>query len=390
VERGGVQKSGDGLRLVPDVIHTGAASTPEERAKELAPVAAAASYVPFGPEDFRFVDRAAAGKKMIFIGEDPHHDWKIYNTVIGLSLHLRKKLGYGVLAREGCYTGWPYLEARDMGESARLPNVLPEKEFPEDYTAEEPLAAYNRSVPANLRLLCTTLDIDHEIDYAKTNTALYLGFLASRSSSIEARADIAKAIPALPGLKERQELNAYFDDLERRFRAAWSSFLPQDQDEIAFSLSLERASVQWMFRQEVQSKDMDDLRGEYFRKTIERAFAKAKRAGGALICYVGGAHAFLNAFGPGDYTVAKTTEARYFNTQYPASKGRVASILIERIGEWNEPNPGTLEAAAIALMGDKDRVFINLRDRSWTAMKNRPGTFFSAHEPKYDGVLFIK
>jgi hypothetical protein len=125
-----------------------------------------------------------------------------------------------------------------------------------------------------------------------------------------------------------------------------------------------------MFRQEVQSKDMDDLRGEYFRKTIERAFAKAKRAGGALICYVGGAHAFLNAFGPGDYTVAKTTEARYFNTQYPASKGRVASILIERIGEWNEPNPGTLEAAAIALMGDKDRVFINLRDRSWTAMSN--------------------
>jgi len=53
-------------------------------------------------------------------------------------------------------------------------------------------------------------------------------------------------------------------------------------------------------------------------------------------------------------------------------KGRVASILVERIGEANS---GSLETAALALMGDKDRVFINLRDKNWSAVKNRPSYF---------------
>jgi hypothetical protein len=212
-------------------------------------------------------------------------------------------------------------------------------------------------------------------------------FLASKSSSSEARADLAKAIPALLGLKGRDELHTYIDDLERRFQAAWNSFSPQDQDEIAFTLSLERASVHYLFHEEGKSSEYEEIRGEYFRKTTERAFAKAERSGGVLVCYVGGNHANLHDFGPDDYPTARIPEAKYFNTEYPASRGRIGSILIERIQEAGQ---GTLEAAALALMRDKERIFIDLRVKNWGIMNIRPAAFFSQNEPKYDGVLFIK
>ena len=112
-------------------------------------------------------------------------------------------------------------------------------------------------------------------------------------------------------------------------------------------------------------------------------------AKGSLVCYVGWAHAKLTDYDSADIgsTAGRIAEGNYFNTEFPATRGRVASILIERV-EPTDQSP--LEAAAIALMGDRDRVFINLRDKSWSAIKNRPAAFFSLKEPKFDGVLFIK
>ncbi len=52
--------------------------------------------------------------------------------------------------------------------------------------------------------------------------------------------------------------------------------------------------------------------------------------------------------------------------------------------------PSALERAALARMGDQDRVFVDLRDESWAGVKHWPKKFFLKNGPKYDGVLFIK
>jgi hypothetical protein len=87
-------------------------------------------------------------------------------------------------------------------------------------------------------------------------------------------------------------------------------------------------------------------------------------------------------------------EARYFRQVYPASSGQVASILIERLSRsqelHNELTPKALEQAALARMGDKDRIFINLRDQSWNRVKHRPKALFPKDEPNFDGILFIR
>ena len=360
----------------------------QSRIRELQPAMAAASYVPSGPDDFSFIDPIARGKGMLFIGEIPHHVPAIYPAVLRLSLHLRKELGYSVVAMENVYSDWPYYEAQSLGHNAPLPNVIPESERMGDPRPWfGPVVAYNRGAPADQRLLATTLDLDHAIYHTKAQTVLYLGYLASLSSSSQARADLAKAIPALLGLKGRKEIHAYLDDLERRFHAARSSFSAADQEEIDFSLALERASIEPHLQ--LMSSFRYGLRGEYFRKTIERALAKAERSGGSLTCYVGWGHAWLNQR-------AADCEAGYFNQEYPATRGRVGSILIEKLSQCDgfdlngDFRPSALEKAALARMGDQDRIFVDLRDKSWASVKHRPKKFFPKNGPDYDGVLFIK
>jgi hypothetical protein len=49
-----------------------------------------------------------------------------------------------------------------------------------------------------------------------------------------------------------------------------------------------------------------------------------------------------------------------------------------------------LEEAALARMGERDRLFVDLRDKVWRCVKNRPKRFFPKEGPSFDGVLFIK
>jgi len=89
-------------------------------------------------------------------------------------------------------------------------------------------------------------------------------------------------------------------------------------------------------------------------------------------------------------------EAAYFDKTYPATRGHVGSILVEKLSpsasfELNKDyRPSALEEAALARMADKDRIFVNLRDESWASVNHRPRKFFSKNGPNYDGVLFIK
>jgi hypothetical protein len=364
------------------------AHVPKRRVQELEPVLAQVSYLPSGPEDFSFLDRLACGKKMLFLGEIPHHEWPIYETTLQLSLHLRQQCGYSVLAMESAYSYWPYLEARSLGTEAQLPNRLPDHQN----RWLEPVTAYNRTAPAERRLLCTALDLDHCISHAKSQTVLYLQYLATKSSSREARAYLAQAIPALVDLKSRKAIHAYLEELERRFHAAWDSFTPADQEEITFSLALERASIDfhalsyWYPPDRRKAK----IRDEYFRQTIARALAKAEQAGGPLLCYVGWGHAWLHQRG------ALNCEAAYFDQEFPATRGQVGSLLIEKLSACvssdlsGDYRPSALERAALARMGKQDRLFVDLRDPRWDSVKHKPGKFFPKGGPDYDGILFLK
>jgi hypothetical protein len=188
-------------------------------------------------------------------------------------------------------------------------------------------------------------------------------------------------------LKGAKEIHVYLDDLEGRFHANWSSFSQTDQEEIDFSLALERASIDYHLKTFGGLTFHYDLRTEYFMKTIERALAKAQNSGGSLVCYVGWGHACLNQRG-------MDCEAAYFNEMFPASRGLAGSILIEKLSKCHDTmgdlRPTALEQAALARMGDKDRIFVNLRDKSWASVKHLPEKFFPKNGPDYDGVLFIK
>jgi hypothetical protein len=362
----------------------------ESRVQELQPVMAAASCVPSGPDDFSFIDPVARGKKIVFIGEIPHGVPEIHAMVLDLSLHLRKELGYSVLACERLYSCWPYMEAQSLGHDAPLPNALPQSERigdPNQWLG--PVAAYNRGAHADPPLLCTALDLDHAISHTKPQTVLYLGYVASKSTSGKLRAELAKRIPALLNLKGRKEIHAYLDDLERQFHTGWDSFSAVDQEEITFSLALEHASIEFhrFGLKGTPGSRLFKLRAEYFCRTIERALAKAESSGGPLICYVGSGHAWLNQHG---------WEAAYFDKTYPATRGQVGSILVEKLSRCmsfdlqKDFRPSALEKAALARMGDRDRIFVNLRDESWASVKHRPRKFFPRNGPDYDGVLFIK
>lgn len=373
----------------------------ESRVHELEPVMAAASCVPSGPDDCRFIDTIAKGKKILFVGELPHGEGAIHAAVLGLSLHLRKDLGYSVLAFEGLYSLWPYWEAQSLGNDARLPNVISESQRIGDPRPWwlGPLLDYNRKAPPGQRLVCTALDLDHAISHTKPQTVLYLGYLASKSASGELRAELAKTIPALLHLKGRKEIHAYLDDLERQFHTGWDSFSAADQEEITFSLALERASIDFHALSAFYPPDWAKfkLRTEYFRRTIERALAKAESSGGPLICYVGWGHAWLNQHGSVATPLFRyDCEAAYFDKTYPATRGQVGSILVEKLSccmsfDLNKDfRPSALEKAALARMGDKDRIYVDLRDKSWAGVKHRPGKFFPRNGPDYDGVLFIR
>ena len=396
VEQGSVRLTDSGCELRPRKAQPQLAFTPEQRVKELG----AAFHIPSGPEDFSFIDRIAAGQKITFIGEGEHHDAATHRAAIALSLHLRRQLDYSALLLESYYSLWPYMEARSLGtdaggeddaacEQSARSHPLPAYRQSAEYLVERDLrcgdiitavADHNRGAPANKKLLCTASDID-DITVMQTNTVRYLSWLAARSSSSETRSNLTQILPALFGLKEPAKLHAYVDEVERRFRAGWSSFLPTDQDEIAFTLSLEHASIDW--QRDRHAGNYRKTRGECFRRTIARALAKAERANGGLICFAGGAHTEISY--PGDWPL-RLPEARYFSANYASTKGRVVSVLIEHA---NGDSHGPLAEVALALMGKRDRAYVDLRDNCWAAVKNRPFCF-SPTGPKYDGILIIK
>lgn len=78
----------------------------------------------------------------------------------------------------------------------------------------------------------------------------------------------------------------------------------------------------------------------------------------------------------------------------------MASILVEKVSETHHMRRlvrvsgdfrrTAMEEAALACMGQRARMFVDLRGEVWNGVKHRPRRFFPKEGPSFDGALFIK
>lgn len=356
------------------------------------------SYLPSTPEDHGYLDPLLSGKRILFLGES-HYVPKIQAAEADLAIEARRRLGFGVLAMESLYSGWPFLEALSLDGGTSVTR--------DGRTAAESLLvtpirarvlAYNRKVPAGERLMVTAVDIDHAIYHTKPKTIQYFEYLASRSSSEVGRKELLAEIPTLLLVRNLEETLSYLSRLEVLFQAHEPSFLASDMEEIRFSLDLERNSARYQYgwRKEAmeigaqKNPETEELRGRFFRQSITRALHKAEAAGTSLICVVGGAHAIKSEFGPGDSIVGRIAEARYFEMEFPGTLGRTASIMIMEARRLK--NGGRWADCVLARMGRKEQMFINLKDfsRLPEASVLFPLSDLAFLARRYDGLLIVR
>jgi len=401
VEGGRIRSLLGRFALVPDETHPEAARpsasawADTQAAVKAAIDAAAATYLSF-PEDgdYGFADAYADGA-MLFIGEGPHHDALIAETVEGLARHLGETRGYGVFAMESLFSQSPFVMAASDGVS--LPSVLPTAtaRVGEGFgTVLDSLVEGNASLPSEKRIFCTTLDIDHAINHTKAATMAYWGYVATKCQSAAARAELAAYIPTLQKDGTLEGIQAWLDGLERIFSEYSGSMSAGDRAELAFAVALERASAKYQLSSAAaegfaaERARFEEIRGFYFRSTIERAWAEAARRGAKLICYVGGAHAVLTDFDHKDYPVGRISEARYFNEDFSDTKGAVRSILVARPGLLiGDP----LVASAIARAAGRRRAYIDLRvvERGAGSAVSSSELFTSDGRAKHDALIVI-
>jgi len=327
--------------------------------------------------------------KLVFLGESPHYTVEIRQAVMELSVYLAEHANVRVLGCESLYGSHPFMESESMDPNGPAQYISPK------------VLNYNKGVPDELKLLVTALDIEHAINHSKQRTVKFLNHLAERSSSDEGQEEIKQFIPELTSAQDRDQLHAFLDELEGLFNAHKVTFGAEDWDGISAAFEIMRASVDYQmslkrkgdyWRGRGKMMSMQEIRATYFRKTVERALAKAEERGGKLICYVGGMHAVktpLEWYGQYFYPRA---EANYFNQVHARTKGRVASVLLHALSFEGKAfeRSSDLDDIVYELMGDADQFYLPL-----AALEKESGAlawsrYFTNSGPKYDGVLFFK
>lgn len=404
IERGDIRRRPWGYALRPTLRDEAAAaaspSATGRKAREAALDAALAAYVSY-PEDgdYGYIDALVApvdgsDVRMVFMGEE-HYQARIHDEEVGLAWHLRRRHGYGVFAKEDNFTEGPFAEA--AGSGLRLSSVLSDGSIGKGAFAEDPVFAAineeNRSLVPGERLLCTAVDIDHAVNHTKSATIRYWAYQAAKCRSEAGRADLAAYIPTLSSTSDLASIAEWLDGLEGILRHHGASIDSGDRAEMDLALRLERASARYQLderhgRDDGVDAEFEEIRGEYFRASIERAWRLAAPRGGRLACCVGGAHAILTDFERGDYPVGRISEARYFNEEFAETAGAVRSILIRLPGMY-AGNEAVMRI--VRLSAGKSRVFIDLR-RLGSALGDdakRNDLFTSDGAAKVDGLLLL-
>jgi len=340
-------------------------------------------------EDYSCVLPQVKDASIIFLGDSRHYIPEIKKVRLELGVFLAQHATVRVIGFESMYGLHPFMEAESLGKLETS-----------DYVSST-ILNYNTSVPDNSKVLVTALDVDHSIDHSKSKTVNYFEYLAALSSSDKCVTELKLAIPKLLSLKERGELHEYLKGLETTFSQYRDTFSHEDWDEVSFLFKLMHASVdfqlitykrQWIPLPRKMRIRLQEIRAEFFRKTVERAFAKAKARKGKLLCIVGGAHAVKGPLGKENSLIGIWAEADYFHRINADTQGKVASILVNAIsfkGQSYE-NKNDLDDIAYEMMDDCELLYIPLAPLGEHADDLMWSKYFSKHGPRFDGVLFLR
>jgi hypothetical protein len=183
-------------------------------------------------------------------------------------------------------------------------------------------------------------------------------------------------------------------DLEDLFHRHFETFSSEDQEEILFSMEFLKESNRYIYYCKIiypnhklnpsQFRLVYDIRLRYFCKTIERAYKKAQKRNGILICQVGNWH----------IDSSHQCEARYFERKYSQTKGKTASIRLIPVYSDQKSNGdesvSEIDIAVKTLMGNNRYGYLDLNELKKDAWQTLVwSNHFTHRGPKYDGLLFV-
>jgi len=194
-------------------------------------------------------------------------------------------------------------------------------------------------------------------------------------------------------------VDAYLLNLKKLFILHLNTFSPENQEEILFSLDLLQASNNFR-RDTSESRDTSktinwkvvnrgwNLRYEYFKKTIERAWQKARKNNALLLCHVGTGHVSL----------VRDCETRYFARKNPLTKGKVFAIQMTSLYEDGEKKESDIKGESCdidsvvnGLMREGEYCYLPLKQlQANTKNSLKWSKYYPGGKSVCDGLLFVK
>jgi hypothetical protein len=315
-------------------------------------------------------------KEMVFLGEV--HDVPALHRaeddlVAGLAA-----IRPVVYAWESCYSMSPFFEADSLGR----PNPLsPRQPIPPQ------IVAFNSTNLPARQVMVTAVDLEHPIYHSKEHPVRYLTQMAQRSTSAAAREALQARIPRLTATKTYAEVQEYLQEIKSLFQEHAATFSAADQEEIRFALDLFEASNRYKHASQgliKTSGNPEQIRLEYFIKTLARAYQKARQREAILVARVGNRHVSL--FDP--------CETKYFAADHPATRGKVLAVQMLPVYDdaAKESAPGIDLAAAVKpLMKPGHYCYLPLPGLQGGARRAlKYSYYFPGNRPVCDGLLFVK
>ncbi len=338
-------------------------------------------------KDFSCLEPITRDKNIIFIGESRHYVPEFKDAFFDITVYLHQHANVRVVALETLYGLHPFLEDVSLGKIF----ISSEMRF-EPFV--EKLAEYNKELAEKNKLLITSIDIEHSINHTKDVTVRYLSRLADCATLSTVSQGFKEEINRLYALNGRGEIHSYLNDLEERWERNNEHFADDVIEEIQFSLELMHASVDYQLLPREDTVGFEEIRGKYFRVTIQRALAKAGKRNGSLLCSVGSVHAVKTPKPANDYLCGQWTEGCYFAQEYPPTAGKTASILLcaatykEQSGYSEDIGP--LERACLDSAPQSKMSFLNLGQLDMSKVGATETQYVSQYGPKFDGIVFLR
>jgi hypothetical protein len=355
------------------------------------------TYIVIQPDDFAPILSHIKDAEIVFIGEDRHRIPEVMDVAYGLGVYLADHGAIKVFGIEGLYEWHPFMEKASLAAISANPY-------------DDRVVRYNQSRPEAERIMMTAIDVEHSIGMPDLRYATidYLFHLAHLSTSWDATQDLLKSIGVLFDVKEPSETHKQLDGIWEVFNSYKGTFSSIDWEDISFSIDLFHGSLEHLVQITTYNSNADipievrEIRGQGFRKTIEKAYLKAQKRDSKLYCYVGDVHAFkapittLVQERMDKWTPGSIPEAMYFNQQYAPTSGKVYSMLLRTLvshqhGESSYTPKGDLDDVVLKRMGSANLMYVDLnRIAEAHGSDCLVSMYFTAEGPVADGVLFFR